>query len=238
MALRLRRRKLRGPGYARGVARKFRGRMAMARRRMGAPSVYKFKEPYFGSSTVINVGPNNLGSGIIVGQLSQLANFASYKNLFDLYRITGMKVTFLPTANVASTSVQDINAPGGGWVIPGQLPYLHIAPNRDPLIPAPVNVTDILNDDGVKTVRLDRKRSFYIKYPKADVLMPDGTTHLPLIFANKIQPWLQTGGNSASVDQSALKHYGFRWVIDNTYNNNTYAVDTHITLYFQLKERD
>jgi len=215
--------------------RKFRTRLAMARRRMGAPSVYKFKEPYQLSAplTVANAASN---SGTLVGQLSALTNIAEYQGLFDLYRINGMKVTFLPGSNSASPSDYNVGG-GGGYVVPGQLPYLYIAPNRDPLIPGPGSVADILNDDGVKCVRLDRKRSFYISMPNPDIKLADGST-MPLILPSKVRSWLQTGGNGSTIDQSLLKHYGFRWLIDNTTNPNTYTVNVIITLYFSLKERD
>lgn len=231
-------RKLRGPTYALGRRRQFQARMGAARRRAGAPSVYKFKEPYYGPSTAITVAPNSVGTGIVTASIANLTNWTSYKNLFDLYRITGMKVTFMPTANVAQTSVQDPTVSPPGWIVPGGLPWLHIAPNRDPLVPAPTNIQDVLNDDGVRSYRLDRKRSFFLKFPKADVTLPDGLTHIPLLFNNKIQPWLQTGGNSAAVDQSTLKHYGFRYALDCSTIANSYLVNTIVTLYFQLKERD
>lgn len=214
-----------------GAQSRFRARLARAR---GAPSVYKFKEPYIGQ---ITAAPLIGTPGVITGSVSNLSNWSSYRQLFDLYRIVGMKVTFVPRWNVAQPSLQDLSSGTAGVYQPGGLPVLYIAPNRDGQVPAPTGLADIINDDGVKVRRLDKKCSFYISSPKA--LIEDGnSTLVPFLFNNKMQPWLSTGGSGQAIDQSGLKHFGFRYLIDNLACANSISVDTYTTLYFQMKERD
>lgn len=209
-----------------------RGKWAVAR----APKVHTFKEcfPY---PAALAVGASTVGSGKISVSLSQLVNQASFSAMFDLYRITGMKIKIVPRWNTASV-LEQIGAASYATVS-GALPILHIAPNRDPYTPAPTTLGDILNDDGVRTFRMDKPVSLYLKSPKPDVKTSDGTTSLPMQFgtSRKFQPWLSTGGNGQTIDQSGVQHYGYRWLID---NQSGCPLDTQVfvTLYFQCKEQD
>lgn len=222
----------RGQRIARGRARKFAMRLAKVKYRKGAPSVYKFKESYV--STVTALASSGV-QGILTGQMSSLTNVGQYSGLFDLYRITGMKVTFLPYWNTGITSLES-NITGTNYV-PGGIPVLYIAPNRDPQVPAPANLPDIINDDGVKMVRLDKKRSFFVKYPKPE-LFDAAAQALPLLFNNKVQPWLSTGGGGQAISQISNRHFGFRYWIDNGACPNSLPITVVTTLYFQMKERD
>lgn len=217
------------------LKRRFRRRMPMVRRpRRYMPPVARFTESY---GTTVIIAPDQDAGGIFTGQLSQLANLAHYQGLYDLYRITGMKVTVLPRWSGSDIAKVD----GGGGAITGQnLPLFYIAPNRATSLAAPASSTDILNDDGVKYFPLKGKRSFYLSFPKAPIQQTIGEALLTInqVFPNRIQPWLATGGGTGGADQSALQHYGFRWVM-NTYGTpNTVNLQVVTTLYFQMKERD
>lgn len=163
--------------------------------------------------------------------MASLVNIVNLRGLFDLYKITGFKVTFIPTHNVS-----DFSAGGGSGI-----PMLYVAPNRDPYVPAPTTVGDILNDDGVKIVRFTKPFSYYIKNPKPDILDKNGNSlpwQLNSTFS-MLQPWLTTGGNLQTVDQSTVKHYGLRWFVDNVYNTaQPFTFKTHIKLYVSCKEQD
>lgn len=209
-----------------GRVRRFRRKLARAR---GNTMVHRFKEWYDGGITTI--GSLTAQGYVLSTQVASLNNWSNLKGLFDLYKITGMKVTFIPSHNVS-----DFSAGTGSGI-----PMLYVAPNRDPYVPAPTSVADILNDDGVKIIRFTKPVSFFMKNPKADILDADGKS-IPFQFNSStaaLQPWLTTGGNSATVDQSMLKHYGFRYYVDNSLNTaQPFIWQIVVKLYVTLKEQD
>lgn len=181
-------------------------------------------------------------SGVISWNLNQLTNNASFKNLFDLYKITGVKLKMLYRHNVS-----DSGEPAGI----GEIPVMYMAPNRDPFVPPPTTVGDILNDDGVKIFRCDAfkgKGGLYLKSPKPDMSsavtvggVPSGglvTTQWNYGTGSKFQPWLTTGGNGQALDQSGVSHYGYRYFFDNSQSTQTQTVYVYATLYFSMKEQD
>lgn len=194
--------------------------------------VHTFKECFPYPSTISAAGLTAQG-GITSVNFNMITNAANLKGTFDLYRITGMKLKIMPRYNNADV-LQNGALPAGA------LPLLHIAPNRDPYVPTPTTVADVLNDDGVRTYRLDKPVSLYLKSPKPDLRTGDESQlAIPFQFgaSRKFQPWLTTGGNAQLVDQSGINHYGFRWVMDNTADIPVSA-QVFVTLYFQMKEQD
>lgn len=215
-----------GTGAYRGAARAPYQRRLRLTPFSKPPSVYRFSEKCM-SPITISAPPSAVGGGITWGQMDELLNIGSFRNLFDLYKITAMELTVLPAANSA-----DVNG------TTGFLPYLYIAPNRNPTVPAPTGIADILNDDQVKVVRLDRPHTFKLAYPKPRLADETGTG-VPFQFAPTSggQPWLSTGGNGG-VDQTSVPHYGFRWAVDNSLNPGDFKAPVVITLHFELKEQD
>lgn len=222
----VRKRKLRGPRWAAGVRRRW---AAKVRRARGAPLVHKFKEMYDGGWTTVPA--TSISNSVLSTQIASLTNFPSLQSMFDLYKITGMKVTFIPSHNVS-----DISAGAGTGI-----PMLYVAPNRDPYVPAPASVADILNDDGCKAIRFTKPVSFYVKNPKGLILDSAGNS-LPFQFDSSkayLQPWLTTGGNSQTINQSTVKHYGLRYLLDNTLNTaQPFVFQVIVKLYFSCKEQD
>lgn len=202
------------------------------RRSTKAPMVHKFTEMY--KDTSIGAGAAALGAGVLaVPGLSGLLNVANFQGLFDLYKITGVSYKFVPAFNSADVGTS------------AQIPNLYLATNRNPFVPAPVSVGDILNDDTCKVYRLDRPITWRVNCPKPDmsslVTIGESTYAVPQNWqfapVAKYQPWLTTGGNSATLSQISLKHYGVKWAIDNL-NNAALNVDVYTTIHFQLKEQD
>lgn len=219
--------------------RRYRGMRKVARKggRIGlrpyAKKVHWFKE--VAQITSVDAPANGNNSGVMTFKLNDLTNQANFAALFDLYKITGVKVKIVPRFNVSDpTTVQNANAQAG------TLPMLYIAENRDPYVPAPANVGDILNDDGVKVIRLTRPINLYLKSPKALLSGGNGLESLPLQFGTgrAFQPWLTTGGNQQTVSQIAVPHYGFRWLLNNGVGNFTVVCDVYATYYFAMKEQD
>lgn len=185
--------------------------------------------------TDIAATANSISFGTQTYKVNDLTNWtAAYQNLFDLYKLLAVKITIFPKFNVSSAEYQN---PAGNA---GALPLLALAPNRDPYVPAPTSWADIVNDDGVKILRLDRPRSFFITRPKPAITTTvDGSTFypIPVQYNVGVQPWLTTGGNSQVINQSATPHYGHRWAI---WNEGPYDVSFHIVAEYSLafKEQD
>nr|WPR18769.1 MAG: capsid protein [Chemarfal virus 119] len=206
---------------------------AMSYRRGMVPGVHRFKEAVQIAS--VSALANNVGYGVMNWKIGDLTNFASFQGLFDLYKLTGVKIKMIPRFNQSQAGT-----PGIGGTQAGQLPILYIAPNHDPYVPPPSNIPDIINDDGVKIIQVSRPLSFYINNPKPDLRTAGGDA-LGLQFNSRrkaLQPWLTTGGNLQTVDQSLTKHYGFRWALENTPLQYDCVLDVYATYYFSMKEQD
>lgn len=217
--------RLRRRGYARRVLRS------------AVPVVHKFKEvaewnrntPGARGLTCAALSTN---SGIMAFKLTDLQNFTSFQALFDLYKITGVKVRIIPNWSSGDVYGAQTNVAG--------FPMLYIAENRDPYVPAPVSNADILNDDGVKIIRVNKPVTMFLRNPKAEIKDADGSS-LPFQFNSSkamLQPWLTTGGNGQAIDQSALNHFGYRWYLDNTSSNTALSIQVFVTYYFSCKEQD
>lgn len=199
-----------------------------------AKKVHWFKEvAQIANGISANAGSN--GTGVMTFKLDDLNNQANFAALFDLYKITGVKIKIVPRFNVSDpTTVANANTQAG------TLPMLYIAENRDPYVPAPINVADILNDDGVKVIRLTRPINLWLKSPKPLISGGNGVESIPMQFGTgrAFQPWLTTGGNGQTVSQIAVPHYGFRWLLNNGVGNFTVVCDVYATYYFAMKEQD
>lgn len=203
--------------------------------------LYKFSEKtsvgQLTTSPVMNVASLTSSGGVLTFSLSQLANHAAYAALFDLYKIDKVEVQILPGGNIASTG--NIGGPTGA-----SIPMLYISPNKDYFIPPPATQYDVLNDDGAMCLSMDRPRKFTIYQPRAAVTDTSAGTVSPDpvystgIVANNVQTWYQTGGNAAVLDQSSLKHYGFRWYVDNSNNASPFIPTIIYTIHASFKERD
>lgn len=165
-------------------------------------------------------------------KLNDIFNAAQFKNLFDLYKITGVKLTIIPRYDNASVS----EAMGGIAGSVNSLPMLYVAPNRSPWSTAPTSVQDILNDDGCRVMTLNKKVSFWLTSPSPRIL--DGASNgVPLQFNTNIRPWLTTGGNGQDVDQSGVEYYSHRYAISNLGTAGVFT-DVYATYYMTFKEQD
>lgn len=222
----------------RGARRVLRRRSKLlARRRVprvvsGRGAVHRFKEMVQLPNWA--VAANATTSGVQPVRINSLGNWSHFAGLFDLYKITGVKYTFMYRANSQDASSGQ------------ELPLLYIATNRDPFTPAPVSAADIINDDSCKVFRLGgyNKIDWYVKAPKPDMSIPpsEGAPAIPqnIMFgvASKFQPWLTTGGNLQVLDQSGVNHYGVRYYFENVSCNISQVVQVYATFYFTLKEQD
>lgn len=194
------------------------------------PGVHRFKETC--ELTAWSAAAGSTQFGLQTYKLNDLFNVNNFTGLFDLFKISGVKLTIVPQWSEASPT----EAMSGAGGIQGMLPMLYIAPNRSPWSIAPTSVQDILNDDGCKIIRLDKKVSFYLKSPAPRIVDGAGTG-VPIQTNVGTRLWLTTGGNGQQVDQSGLPHYSHRYAIENL---NTFGVNVKVyaTYYFKMKEQD
>lgn len=207
-----------------------------ARLQSSVGGVYRFSEKL--QLPDISIAATGNTAGLLGFSWSSLTNISAFQNMFDLYKLTGVKLTMIPEWSVNQV---DSTGTSGGQ---STLPMLYIAQNRDGLVPAPTGIADVLNDDGSKIVRLTKPVSFYIKNPKVVIPTYDTqfnpTGYSPWQFnssSSGLQPWLTTGGNAQKVDQSSLVHYGFRYLIANS-NQGGMTLKVFAKYYFMCKEQD
>lgn len=200
----------------------------------GAPAVHRFKEMVQLPNWAVSA--NSTLSGVQPVRVSMLTNWSHFSGLFDLYKLNGVKYTFIYRSNTTEASSGN------------ELPLLYVATNRDPFCPAPTNAADIINDDTCKVFRLGgyNKIDWYVKCPKPDMTLTYsvGETNYTIPqnwqFGQKkaFQPWLTTGGNAQVLDQSGTNHYGIRYYVENLGTGISQVVQVFATLYFSMKEQD
>lgn len=198
------------------------------------PSIHKFKE----MCQLADIGAaagSTYGAGVITFKLSDLTNVPSLRNLFDLYKITYVKLKLIP---------QFTEVPTQGSTIASQfLPTIAIAPNRDVYIGQPGSMADILNDDGCKVYQCNRQINLNLKMPKPSLSTYNEDQSvkdlIPIQGSLLTNFWLSTGGNAAKIDQENVPHFGFRFYIDN--NNaagQSVTFKVYATYYLSFKEQD
>lgn len=218
-----RRRRVVGSKKARMV-----GRMRRFRRKILGTRVHKFTEKAQLASISVPGGATVYNSQSY--KLADLTNAASYATLFDLYKLKAVKLTMVPL--VSNSEATFTNTAGQA----GALPMLYVAPNRDPFVPPPASIADVLNDDGCKVIRLNKPTSFYLSNPKPLITDTRGD-QMPFQFNVGTQPWLTTGGNSQYVNQITVPHYGHRIVLTNNAAADL-VIQLYVKYYFELKEQD
>lgn len=192
--------------------------------------VHKFKETC--ELTQWSAAAGSTQFGVQTYKLNDLFNATQFKNLFDMYKITGVKLTIIPRYTDASVS----EASGGIAGSVNSLPMLYVAPNRSPWSVAPTSVQDILNDDGCKVMTLNKKVSFWLSSP-APLILDGAANGVPIQTNTNSRLWLTTGGNGQTVDQSGVLYYGHRYAISNLGTAGVFA-DVYATYYMTFKEQD
>lgn len=205
--------------------------------RTRTPLVHKFKEWVQLPDLTCPAGA--VQGGVLSPSIDQLTNWTSYRALFDVYKVVGIKFKFLPQFNNAYVS--NGLAPGATQ---GTLPFMYMEISHDPWAPAPATVNDILNTDGLTIKRLERPFNKYVKAPVPIVSWTDasGVVSQQTIINNNSasqRQWLTTGGNTQKIDQSSSPHFGLRYLLDNQYNTS-YNLQFRVfaCFYFIMKEQD
>lgn len=150
-------------------------------------------------------------------KLSSVVDPTDFTNLYDKYKILGVKLRIMMQSNSATVAGQSV------------LPIISYAADHDDAA-TPSNLYTITTKAGYKTKVLGVNKSYidvYIK-PKPAVAMYQGTFSGYGITG---QPWC----NSANPD---IQHYGFKFWINNFYmpTNGMNQIEIQPTYYLALKE--
>lgn len=151
--------------------------------------------------------------------MSALPNFSEFSNLFDRYKITGVKLRVMFLANSI-----EIGSP-----TQYSIPIMHHCIDIDDANP-PTTETEILQKNNIKTKRLDRHFNVYLR-PKCTMEVFNSVT--------------TTGyavGNSTWIDMAsaAIPHYGWKaWVANGQASPSTQVLGRlkiYATYYIALKD--
>lgn len=160
-------------------------------------------------------------------RMTDLPNLSEYQALFDTYKINGIKVTFRPRFdNYAGNDTTDITPPG---VTNQGACYLHLI--NDPystVTPSGTytrtNLNSFLENGNVKSVKLTRPVSIYVK--------PTMTDSVGSGLPQAVRPKYLSLSNNANI-----VHNGFHAFISDVNMTGLFnqAVDVFVTYYFSCK---
>lgn len=193
--IRLRRR----PGVARGM-------------RIRRNPVYSFVRTKQLTSINLQTASDTLGR--ITFQLDNLDNYTEFTNLFQQFRILGVKLTFVPyvTSN-------DANPIATTYVMPN----IHTVIDHDDS-GTPANLAEIMQFRNHRMTRLNRVHSRYIK---PSILMSAYETALTSAYIPKWKQWVST-------DDYTTPHYGLKYFIDQS--STALTIRVFAKFYFQCKD--
>lgn len=216
----------------RSIRRVTRGRIVKRRaRRMRVPrslalrqNNLTLKRKFFLSSWVWATATTNDFWRYTTFTASQIPNFAELANVFDQYRINGLKYTFMPRYDsVEASTATALGSPAA---------YAHVVIDPEStVVPSGVYGSGTLNtlmeNTKVKTYRLGRPFSVYFK-PKCLMQSFGGGTA-----GSVISP------RSNRTSDTAIEHRGFHmYVHQNNFlasANGNIVLDTFVTVYLSLK---
>lgn len=146
--------------------------------------------------------------------LSQVPNPSDFTNLFDFYRINAIKLHFIPQANMNSTGSLD----------PLSIPVIHYMVDQDDSIGF-ANETQALEKEGIKTRRLDKPFTYYLKPRVSTEIYNNGITTAYAL--NRRAQWIDC-------NSSGVAHFGLKgWIT--TASASTMRLKVYATYYMQFK---
>jgi hypothetical protein len=167
-----------------------RRKIVVRRRRggaMGGRGVYRFKRTAFYSGLIAGSITQDV-SGALIGQLSQVPGYTEFVNMYDEYKITGIKWKFMPRANSAEAGTNQ------------GLIKLFTAIDRNDLNPP--TIQDILQYSSLKITPSNRTHTRYIK---PTVINFANQTALGSGYMSN-RGWLST-------DSPTVAHYGLKYLL-------------------------
>lgn len=177
----------------------FRRRRYARRTGRYATKIYRFKRARYAQGNIVCVGDQiNLGAQTFT--LSQLPNATEFTQLYDQYKITGIKFEIIPTYNVNAVAQVTDDTASNLYLIPTVHTVLDFDDHQ-----APANLEELMQYQNLKTTRGNVIHKRYWK-PKAIAVLQN-TTGTPLEFARGLSnEWIDCGNPN-------VLHYGLKWAI-------------------------
>lgn len=140
-------------------------------------------------------------------QLSVLPGVSDFTTLFDQYKITGVKITWIP--QVSDTTMTQTC---------GNLAYVYDVDDGN----APPSFTWMMEKQGVKVIRPNRMFSMFVKPKPASVF-----------FTNPANSYGTVGGPWIDMNSTTCPHYGLKWVWSPT--TTVTKVDVYYKYYLAVR---
>lgn len=176
--------------------------------------VYHFKRTFRMSQITFLVGTT-----LMYGQefkFTDMPNSSEFSNLFDLYKINGIKISFVPTATSA-----DANPNATQIFMPNLLSVIDQTDSS-----APSGINELMQYPNLKRTKLTTTHTRYFR-PKVaqDIVGQSATTG----YMSRSWPWTSFG-----IDVTG---FGIKWGLDQVFNvgSGGIGVDRYVTFYFSCK---
>lgn len=184
------------------------GRTLVTKKLMGS-KVHYFKRTAFYSGFITGSTLTDV-TGALQFQLNSLPNYTEFTNLFDMYRINGVKVTLMPRGNSAEVGTNQ-----------GLVKLFSVIDYDDNI--APAALTEVLQYESLKTTNTSRDHKRYIKPKLSRVLYQPGAVNA-------------YGASNGWIDctNPQVPHYGMKYVLQQL-PAGAQSYDCKITFYLAFK---
>lgn len=153
-----------------------------------------------------------------VFHLNDVVNYTEFTNLFDAYKITGVKLQFVPVFNSGDPNMAN----------KGAIPTLTYVRDYDDAT-TPNNESTLLEYGAHHRIYLDRMRSIFIRNPKIQMAGRDGSTgNFTGVVESKKSVWLDCS-------TPTVNHYGIKWVLPTDSMSTDIRIRVYATYYLQFK---
>lgn len=143
--------------------------------------------------------------------LSQVPNVTEFTNLFDCYRINGVKVKLMPRANSAEIGTNQ-----------GMIKLFSTIDYDDATVPTAI--TDLLQYETLKTTSSNREHTRYFK-PKI----------AKTVFQTSLASGYSQGTGWLDCDNTAVPHYGLKLALQQL-PAGAQSYDVQVTYYLAFKQ--
>lgn len=197
-----------------GARRKYpaRRRGKIARGRLARPTGVVWIKKKLVSSPTASGSP-----GLMVFRLQDIPDGATYAGLYDQYKITGVKIQFVP-----QETVNQLNTGGSGNYV---VPSITWAAKYSPQSTASWSEADLLCRSNAKTTLFNKPVSEYVRVrPEVET---EGTS-IQMPFRKSM--WINTHNYADEIDNTA--HYGLDYFIGNGGASSQQTYFRIITTYY------
>lgn len=178
---------------------------------------------FFKRTFILPTGPYSVSDSISLAglnfQLASLPNYTEFTNLFDQYRINGVRVKIIFTKNESTTNTS---------VTTNLIPIMGTCIDYDNAS-APINVNEVLQYETARVHRMDKPIVRFLR-PKVDQALYSGA----FTSYGNMRTWIDS-------DSPTVQHYGLKWYTDGTGGGSVLGTTVigyftvYVTMYIACK---